>query len=149
MSHLNDTLQPLQVPQREAGNIASWSHKANGPVLLHSRKFEYLCEITRVPSSLLHPSSTSLSLITPSLVFTGLTGVVHVSLTPGCDLLPCYTTRQTDECSCESHPPSSMVTQTVTRHKSAMLLYVCIAIYWLLLRARMLLTQMLVLRLCI
>lgn len=59
---------------------------------------------TCVAPSLLHPSSTPLPsiLITPSLAFTGLTEFVHVSPTPVCDLLPCYTTWQRDECSRDS-----------------------------------------------
>lgn len=127
----------------------------------------------RGPLTLLPQQYLPSILITPSLAFTGLTECLHVSPSPICKLLPCYTTWQIDECSCDSLKPSnrhkntSMVAHTqtritrshwVTKLISATLLYVCIAIYWPL-SARtgskdtlkmtgMLLAQMLVVRVC-
>lgn len=111
VSHLNDALQPFQVPQGEARNSISWSHNAKGPLLLHSRTFVCVCVYVRLHmcSTLTPPPQLYLPsiLITPSLAFTGLNGFSHVPPTPGCDLLPCYTTRRIDECSCESLTPSN------------------------------------------
>ena len=105
-------------------------HYANRPPLLHSRQSVYVCvcvcvcvcDYTCVAPVTPPPQQQYISsiLITPSLAFTGLTEFVHVSPTPVCDLLPCYTTWQIHECCCDSliasnrHKNTSMVAHTHT-----------------------------------
>lgn len=89
-------------------------------LLLHSRQlvcgcvFMCVCDHTCVASWLPQSHLPSI-LITPSLAF------VHVSPSPVCDLLPCYTTWQIDECSCDSlvasNTSSAAHTHTAAHYK--------------------------------
>ena len=84
------------------------------------------CDYTCVAPVTLPPQQQYIPsiLITPSLAFTGLTEFVHVSPSPVCDLLPCYTTWQIHECCCDSliasnrHKNTSMVAHTHTHRQT-------------------------------
>lgn len=99
MFSLNDALQPFQVLQGQAGLNISWSHNANRPLLLHSRQFVLVCvSVCACDYTYVVPPHSYTPAVPPVhfdhslfLVFTGLTEFVHVSPTPVCDLLPCYT----------------------------------------------------------
>lgn len=97
---LNDALQPFQVSKGQAGHNISWFLYANRPLLLHSRLCVcvYFCVITHAWPQQYLPSI----LITPFLALIGLTEFVHVSPTPVCDLIPCYTAWHIDESPCDS-----------------------------------------------
>lgn len=100
-----------QVSQGQAGHSISWSQYANRSPLLHRRRFVCVCVcvwFTHAWPPLLHTGRTSPPFWSlPLKAFTGLTEFVHVSPVPACDLLPCYTTWQIDECSYDSLKPSN------------------------------------------
>lgn len=99
---LNDSLQPFQVSQGQAGHSISWFHYSNRPLLHHSRQLECVCVCVWLHMRGLLTTPLPSILITPCLAF------VHVSPLSVCDLLPCYTSWQTDECSFDSFIASNL-----------------------------------------